>query len=230
MAVRDILPLAAGVAIYGLAFGVLATQAKLDSLQVGIMGATVFAGAAQILAVERLVAGAGAVAALVAAVAINLRLLLVTASVREIFTGRPWWQRALGAHMATDENWALMLATRAQGKDVGYWYLVGGGACLLLTWLMATVSGALFAANIPSPTALGMDFAFTAAFIAVARSLWRGSADLLPWVAAVLLVLVLTSLEIMDSAWALVAGGIGGAAVAAFTGSDRVASTDKAAR
>ncbi|MEM7260268.1 MAG: AzlC family ABC transporter permease, partial [Pseudomonadota bacterium] len=86
---KDILPLAAGVAIYGLAFGVLATQASMDHFEVGIMGATVFAGAAQILAVERLVAGVGALAALVASVAINLRLLLVTASVRDIFAGRP---------------------------------------------------------------------------------------------------------------------------------------------
>ena len=216
MAVRDILPLAAGVAIYGLAFGVLATQANMNELQVGVMGGTVFAGAAQILAVERLVAGAGAVAALVAAVAINLRLLLITASVRDIFAGRPWWQRLLGAHMATDENWALMLATRAEGKPAGYWYLVGGGACLLVTWLISTVIGAAFASAIPSPAALGMDFAFTAAFIAVARSLWRGHIDLMPWVCAVLLVLGLTASELLDSAWALIAGGIGGAVVAAL--------------
>lgn len=217
-AVRDILPLAAGVAIYGLAFGVLATQASMDELQVGIMGATVFAGAAQILAVERLVAGAGAMAALVAAIAINLRLLLVTASVREVFANRPLWQRMLGAHMSTDENWALMLATRAEGRVAGYWYLVGGGACLLVTWLCSTVAGAMFAAAIPSPAALGMDFAFTAAFIAVARSLWRGHADLLPWVCSVLLVLLLTLGNVLDSAWALVAGGVGGSVIAAFYG------------
>ena len=218
MAARDILPLAAGVAIYGLAFGVLATQASMDELHVGVMGATIFAGAAQILAVERLVAGAGAVAALVAAIAVNLRLLLITASVREVFAGRPWWQRVFGAHMATDENWALMLATRAEGKPVGYWYLVGGGACLYLTWIISTISGALFASTIPSPAALGMDFAFTAAFIALARSLWRGKADLWPWICASLLVIFLTVSELLDSAWALVAGGIGGAVVAALLG------------
>jgi predicted branched-subunit amino acid permease len=206
------------VAVYGLAFGVLATQANMDELEVGIMGATVFAGAAQILAVERLVAGAGAIAALVAAVAINLRLLLVTASIREVFANRPLWQRLLGAHMSTDENWALMLATRADGRAVGYWYLVGGGACLLLTWLCSTVAAAMFAAAIPSPAALGMDFAFTAAFIAVARSLWRGFDDLLPWVCSVVLVIVLTRGGFLDSAWALVAGGIGGSVIAALYG------------
>ena len=36
---RDIYPLAAGVAIYGLAFGLLAAHAGFGTLQVGVMGA-----------------------------------------------------------------------------------------------------------------------------------------------------------------------------------------------
>ena len=213
-AVRDISPLAIGVAIYGLAFGLLAAQARMDELQVGVMGTILFAGASQIVAVERLVAGAGAVAAIIAGVALNLRMLLVTASVRDVFAGRPFWQIALGAHMTTDENWALMLAKRAEGRDVGYWYLVGGGACLLVVWLVATVSGVVFAAAIPEPKALGMDFAFTAAFIAIARSLWTGRRDLVPWATAFSVVAVSTWSGILDSSWALIVGGVAGAAMA----------------
>ncbi|WP_245602935.1 hypothetical protein [Leisingera methylohalidivorans] len=41
---RDILPLAAGVAVYGLAFGLLAAQANRDGLQTGVMGTIVLAG------------------------------------------------------------------------------------------------------------------------------------------------------------------------------------------
>ncbi len=217
-AVRDILPLAAGVAIYGLAFGLLAAQATMDELEVGVMGTIVFAGASQIVAVERLVAGAGAIAAVVAGIALNLRMLLVTASVRDIFAGRPFWQIALGAHMTTDENWALMLRARAEGRDVGYWYLVGGGACLLMTWLIATISGVAFAAAIPEPRALGMDFAFTAAFIAIARSLWSGLHDLLPWITAFVVVAASIGSGVLDSSWALVGGGLAGAAVAGWRG------------
>ncbi|MFT5508842.1 MAG: putative branched-subunit amino acid permease [Hyphomicrobiaceae bacterium] len=219
-AVWDISPLAVGVAIYGLAFGLLAAQASMDELQVGVMGSFVFAGASQIVAVERLVAGAGALAALVAGIALNLRMLLVTASVRDIFAGRPFWQVALGAHLTSDENWALMLATRAAGRDVGYWYLVGGGACLMVTWLIATISGVTFAAAIPEPKALGMDFAFTAAFIAIARSLWRGYGDLLPWATAFGVVAVSIGTGALDSSWSLILGGISGAAIAGLRGHD----------
>ena len=72
-----------------MAFGLLAAQAGFGMLQVGVMGAVVFAGGSQIVAAQQLVADAGAVAAMVAGLALNLRLLLVTASIRDIYAGRP---------------------------------------------------------------------------------------------------------------------------------------------
>lgn len=211
---RDILPLAVGVGVYGLAFGLLAAQARMDGLQTGVMGTIVFAGSSQIIAVERLVAGAGAGAALLAGLALNLRLLLITASLRDEFSGRPWWQVLLGVHLATDENWALMHAMRARGHRTGYWYLVGGGLGLVAVWVLATVAGASFATVVPEPKALGMDFAFTAAFIAILRSLWNGSAMLMPWAASIAVVLLAGLLTPLDPTWTLILGGLGGAAIA----------------
>ena len=215
MGAREILPIAFGVAVYGAAFGILAAQASMSGLEVGVMGAVVFAGASQIVAVERIAAGAGAFAAVVAGLAINLRMLLVTASIREIYAGRPWWQVALGAHFTTDENWALTLAERAKGRKVGYWHLVGGGACLMAVWLVSTIAGAVFASAIPEPRALGMDFAFTAAFIALSRALWRGRRDLAPWVAAALVVIAAIGSGLVAPSWAILLGGLAGAGVAA---------------
>ena len=216
----EISPLALGVAIYGLAFGLLAAQASLSALQVGVMGGIVFAGSSQIVVAERLVAGAGAIAALIAGIALNLRLLLVTASIRDIYAGRPLWQILLGAHLASDENWALMLAERTRGRDVGYWYLVGGGLCLLVVWCIATVTGVLFATAIPEPRALGMDFAFTAAFIAIVRSLWKGTHQLAPWLTSVVVVAACVGSGQIDSSWALVLGGLTGAGVAGVMAHD----------
>lgn len=211
---REIAPLAIGVAIYGLAFGLLAAQAGFAAVQIGVMGGLVFAGGSQIIAAQQLVAGAGAIAAVVAGLALNLRLLLVTASIRDVYAGRSWWQIALGAHLTTDENWALMLAQRAKGRRVGYWYLVGGGACVLLVWCLATVAGVAFAQAIPEPKSLGMDFAFTAAFIAIARSLWKGRGDLAPWVTSVVMVAASIHLAGLAPSWALIIGGVTGAAAA----------------
>ncbi|OBY25767.1 AzlC family ABC transporter permease [Leisingera sp. JC1] len=217
---RDILPLAIGVAVYGLAFGLLAAQAQMDGLQTGVMGTIVFAGSSQIIAVERLVAGASAGAALLAGLALNLRLLLITASLRDELAGRPWWQILLGVHLATDENWALMHAMRARGHSAGYWYLVGGGLGLVAVWVLATVAGASFASSVPEPKALGMDFAFTAAFIAILRSLWSVRAMLLPWIGSSAIVLFAGLMTPMDPTLTLILGGLGGAAIAGVLGVD----------
>jgi predicted branched-subunit amino acid permease len=179
------------------------------------MGTLVFAGSSQIIATERLVAGAGALTALIAGLALNLRILLMTGSLREELAGRPLWQVLLGVHLTSDENWALMYATRAKGRAVGYWYLVGGGACLLLIWTSATVFGVSFAQMLPEPKAIGMDFAFTAAFIAILCNLWRGAQDLLPWLVSAGSSALLVLFAPIEPSWALALGGIAGAGFAA---------------
>ena len=213
---QAITPLAIGVAVYGLAFGLLASQANFTATETGLMGALVLAGSAQIIAVERLVAGAGVVIAFVAGTALNLRLLLITASVRDFFIGRPLWQQMLGAHFSTDENWALTLAKRSQGQDVGYWFLVGSGLTLLVVWVSSSVLGVIFTAYIPDPQTYAIDFAFVAAFIAISRSLWRGRPDLVPWVSAIIVVIITTQLQLFDASWAIILGGLTGALVAGF--------------
>lgn len=216
---RDIAPLAIGVGIYGLAFGMLAAQAGMDGLHTGMMGAIVFAGSSQIVAIERIVAGAGAGAAVIAGIALNLRLLLITASLRDQFQGRPWWQVALGAHMSADENWALMHAARNAGRQVGYWYLVAGGLVQFVIWIAATATGALLASAIPEPQALGIDFAFAAAFIAILRGLWRGPAvDLLAWGVSAAVAVAMLTLTPLDPSWALIAAGLSGAVAAGLRG------------
>lgn len=212
---RDIAPLSLGVALYGLAFGLLAAQIGMDGLTTGLMGLLVFAGSSQIVAAERLASGAGMAAAILAGLALNLRILLMTASLREELSGRTWGQILLGVHLTSDENWALMHATRSRGGQVGYWYLVGGGVSLIAVWVSATALGAGFAGLLPDLAAIGMDFAFTAAFIVVLRNLWRGSQDLAPWMLAAVTAAAAAVVLPVDPSWALIAGGIAGAGLAA---------------
>ena len=44
----------------------------------------------------------------------------------------------------------------------------------MLVWMMAGILGVIFSGYIPDPEKYAIDFAFTAAFIAISRSLWRG--------------------------------------------------------
>ena len=106
------------------------------------------------------------------------------------------------------------MSARARGLKVGYAYLIGGGLAQMVAWCASTVLGVVFAEAIPEPKALGMDFAFTAAFIAIARSLWRGRPDLLPWLVSVAVVFGGVKLFGAPSHWMLALGGLAGAAVA----------------
>ncbi|GHG80538.1 AzlC family ABC transporter permease [Pseudodonghicola xiamenensis] len=215
---RDITPLSLGVALYGLAFGLLAAQVGIKAPLTALMGLTVFAGSSQIVAVERLAAGAGMSVAILAGLALNLRLLLMTASLRDELAGRPLWQIMLGVHLTSDENWGLMHATRCRGGRAGYWYLVGGGTSLIAVWAGATMLGTGFAGLLPDLAAIGLDFAFTAAFILLLRNLWRGPGDLAPWALSAGTTLSVAVLLPVEPSWALIVGGLAGAALAAGRG------------
>ncbi|GAB4268852.1 MAG: hypothetical protein Kow0013_19980 [Pararhodobacter sp.] len=212
---RDITPLSVGVAVYGLAFGLLAAGQGLDAIATSLMGALVFAGSSQIVAIERLAAGAGPWLAVVAGLALNLRILLMTASLRPELHGRPVWQVLLGVHLTSDENWVLMHATRNAGQSAGFWYLVGGGASLIAVWVLSTALGAGFAGALPDLGDSGMDFAFTAAFILLLTSLWKGRASLPPWGVAALVAGGGAALLPVDPSWSLILGAVAGAGVAA---------------
>ena len=62
------------------------------------------------------------------------------------------------------------VAERAKGRDVGYWYLVGGGLCLLVVWCVATVAGVAFATAIPEPGSLLLA---ATGMMALAGATWR---------------------------------------------------------
>jgi predicted branched-subunit amino acid permease len=65
-----------------------------------------------------------------------------------------------------------------------------------------------------------MDFAFTAAFIAIARSLWKGRTDLVPWLTAIFIVAASVRLAGVGPSWALILGGVAGAGMASAIGHD----------
>ena len=178
----QVLPLAFGVAVYGLAFGVLAAGAGFDPASVLAMGVLVFAGSSQIVAVASFASDASVVAALVAGLLLNLRYLAIGATLGPVLAGEPRAVRLLGVHLAADENWALTMA-QAPDRRTGA-FLIGAGLAVMLAWAGASTLGAWLGASIGDLERYGLGFAFTAAFIALTRGLWRGRATLVPWLVA----------------------------------------------
>jgi predicted branched-subunit amino acid permease len=117
-----------------------------------------------------------------------------------------------------DESWALALADaqrRGTGR-VSLPYYLGASAGLYLTWVVFTGLGAALGPVIGDVEKFGFDMAFTAVFLVLLRSMWRGMRASLPWLVS-LGVAALTYRLMPQGAWYVAAGTMAGLASAALT-------------
>ncbi|WP_370224990.1 AzlC family ABC transporter permease [Pararhodobacter marinus] len=207
-----ILPLALGAAVYGFAVGLLAAQVGFAWWSVGLMSALVHAGSSQIVAVEQFASTGAVLGAVLAGAALNLRYIGIVASLSEMLDSLPLRLRLLAIHVTGDENWALTMARRARFPETGAPFLVGSGLVMISVWTVSTGLGAAMGAVLPDLERFGLGFAFTAAFIAMARGLWRGRAQALPWAVAAGATMVVVTLG-APKAYGIVAGAVCGLVV-----------------
>jgi branched chain amino acid efflux pump len=202
-----ILPLAAGAAVYGFAFGLLAAQVGFPWWGVALMSGLVHAGSSQIVAVEQFADHAAVLGAALAGAALNLRYIGIIASLSDVLKGLPLRLRLLVIHITGDENWALTMAQRAKDPDTGAGFLIGSGLVMITVWTVSTSLGALVGASLPDLEKFGLGFAFTAAFIAMARGLWRGRPQAIPWITSFAVTGAVVLLG-APKAYAIVAGAV----------------------
>jgi 4-azaleucine resistance transporter AzlC len=206
-------PVAAGVAVFGVVFGLVAGQKGLSLLETGLMSALVFAGASQMIALELWASPVPVAALTLAALVVNLRYLVMTAALVPALGGvGP--ARAYGSLFFTaDENWAVAVAEIRRGnRDAGFF--LGTGLALYLFWLSATVLGRAFGSAVPEPARYGLDVVGPLVFVALIAGLWSGRRDLLPW--AVSAGTALAAALAVDWTWALIAGGLAGSLAGAW--------------
>lgn len=215
-----ILPLAAGAAVYGFAFGLLAAQVGFPWWGVALMSSFVHAGSSQIVAVEQFAGTSVVVGAALAGAALNLRYIGIVASLSEVLSELSLRMKLLIIHITGDENWALTMAERAKNPEIGVNFLIGSGLVMISVWTASTTLGAIAGATLPNLEQFELSFAFTAAFIAMGRGLWRGSANLVPWVASFAITICAVNLG-SPKAYAIVAGAVCGLAVSYIVRSKR---------
>ena len=183
---RMFLPVAISIGAYGVVWGVLAGQAGLSVVEVMLMSGLVFAGASQFVALDMWTPGNLPILSIIIATAIvNLRMLLMTATLRPLVTHLPRTQGLIAMFFVADENWALTMSQVAKGKG-SVAFLLGSGMLSWVFWFTSTLAGRLLGSAIDDPATYGLDFAFTATFLALLFGMWRGKGDLVPWLVAAL--------------------------------------------
>ncbi|WP_415716714.1 AzlC family ABC transporter permease [Maridesulfovibrio sp.] len=211
--VKANVPLLPSVVAYAGVLGVLAAQKSISWADMMALNVFMFAGSAQFVLVDMWNAPLPVLEMVLAVIVVNLRYVLIGASLKDFFAGQGLWRRITLVHFVADENWAMtMVAARKGEGDV--FHLLGGGLLLVLFWSAGTMGGMYFGGLIPDPKLLALDFAFTAVFTALAVSLWQGKQDALPWLVAIS-TSVLTE-HFIPGKWYILVGGISGACCAAF--------------
>ncbi len=156
-------PICLGYIPIGFAFGVIAKNAGLNILEIGLISIIVFAGSSQFIAVSMLSAGATSISIIITTFAINLRHLLMSSSL-SVFLGKATRKKlALFAYGVTDESFAVNHTKFGlSGWDVNRALVVNHTANI--TWITSTVIGGYWGQFIPAG-AFGIDYALSAMFI-----------------------------------------------------------------
>lgn len=160
------LPIALGYTPVAFAFGVLANSAGISTPNVVLMSLLVYAGSSQLIAVGLIAAGAPALSIVLTTLVVNLRHLLMSASLSPYL--RAWRLPELAgfAYQLTDETFALhstrFHSQKPQKPVVFTLNLIAHASWVFGSWLGCT-AGKL----IPDVSRYGLDFALPAMFIAL---------------------------------------------------------------
>jgi 4-azaleucine resistance transporter AzlC len=213
---RACIPVVISVGAYGVVWGVLARGTGLSVLEVLMMSGLVFAGSAQFVALDlwtttpaTLPIGPLVVAALI----VNLRYLLLTATLRPLFAPHEQLKGALTMAIVSDETWAVTIGEMNKGRG-SFAFLLGGALLAYVCWLATTLIGHQLGSVIDDPTTYGLDFAFTATFLALLLGMWRGKLDLIPWLVGALSAVI--SAKLIEGSWYIMIGGIVGSLAGAI--------------
>lgn len=152
---RAMAPWLAGVVPFGLVIGVHAAQAGIPFAG-WLTGPLLFGGSAQVVVIDLLDGGATPAVVVVAALAVNLRLVLYSATMAPHWRGTPTWFQGLAAYLLIDPTLAVGVdgyeaaGTSATASRRAHRHYLGGAALLWVAWLAAIAAGATLGPRLPA--------------------------------------------------------------------------------
>jgi len=158
-ACRDAIPVVLAYTPFGLALGATLAATHIPPLIAWSSSPLLFSGAAQLLAVQLLGAGASVGVVVLGTLVVNARMLLYGAALAPYTAAWPGRWRWLGAYLLIDPVYALAV-NRFQGPDNGaardrLRYYLAVGLILWTAWMALTAAGVLLGGALP--TSLPLD-------------------------------------------------------------------------
>ena len=203
----EMLPAAVALVPFGIVCGVGAAAAGASLAGAIGLSAIVFSGAAQILAVQLLAAGAPVAVIVLTCFVAGLRFVIYSAAMAPYLRPLPaHWQKTL-AFLLTDQAFAVAVRRFDAGGDsrAAGRHFLGSGFALWLVWQLTNLVG-YFAGNL-IPAAWSLDFAVPLCFIALVAPHLRSAPTIVAAIVAGVGVLALAALPMKLNL--IVAGTIG---------------------
>lgn len=164
---RAILPLLISVLPFALIVGVVGVRLGLSPLATSGFSVFIFAGSAQIAAMQLMRDGAPLAVILLTVLFINLRFTMYSASIAAHFRGVGHALKALAGYLLTDQSYIIALYGFEQRPERArrVAFFLGGAIPFWFAWQATTLVGALLGSRLPPDW--GLDFAVPLTFLAL---------------------------------------------------------------
>jgi predicted branched-subunit amino acid permease len=200
------------IAIYGLAVGIMSGTVGLSTAEATLFSAWVYAGGAQLAALQAWTQPLSLVALCLTTLAMQTRYVLMSASLRPWLSGAPAYQTYPSLFMLGDGNWVMAIREHAQGRrDIAF--LFGSGFVLWVVWIVVTALGHMGGQIIDRPERFGADFLLSAFFTTMAVAVFRKASSLGPLLGGIITAVIVERL--IAGPWYIVAGALVGSLIGA---------------
>jgi predicted branched-subunit amino acid permease len=172
---REMIPLATGIAAWGLMTGVAMVKSGMSVIEALAMTFLVYAGSSQLAAIPLIVAGAPAWVILATGFCVNLRFVVFSLHLRPYLMYMPRWRRLVHGYLTADMTYAMFtrrypqpgvtVDERAEQES----YLAGNYFVTWASWMLSGVAGIALANLIP--TSWGLGFAGVLCLVGILCSL-----------------------------------------------------------
>lgn len=207
-------PLIVAVLPVGMVFGAVAATKGLSTLEITLMSALVFAGGSQFVAMDIWTHPASWTAVGFAALLVNVRHVLMGVSIAGRMQAFSRFQKGVSLLFLADEIWAMSEFRAREARLTPAWY-AGVVGPFYLSWVLASILGALLGSFVGDPAVIGLDFAFPAVFIVLVTGFWTGRETGIVLAASALSALAVH--HFVPGVWYIAAGAAGGLLAAAFS-------------
>jgi predicted branched-subunit amino acid permease len=210
------IPVIISAAPFGLLFGALAVDKGLSVFETVLMSAAVYGGASQMVGIELFGDRIAPWLIVLSIFAVNFRHLLYSAAIGKHLARWPTLQQAVGYFVLTDPTYAETERAVERGHKPSFVWYMGMSLPIYVSWVVATLLGALFGRLITNPQAFGFDFLLPLYFLGLLMS-FRKRALWLPVVLASGAASILVY-KFIGSPWHVSLGAIAGVVLAAIIG------------